>query len=300
MCPYDQVEEIEGELPAVVEKTEDEDASDDDDDDDDDSGDDSDSDEDEDEEENEEPKESTPEEEEAPMRIKEEEELHKEPSITLLPPGWEELLRQQEEAKEIARHEAIVKEAQRLKDEEEAKLAAEKVQAELEAAALNDSAEAKLDEDGNPIEVETAGKKTDEENSAEEKKTEEPIAEGVAESKDEENKSEGGEDTPEEEKVVVIPVDRVRWMYENDEGWQLYNTFLSKELEEASRDGKGLYSITFHTDDDVNRTKDAITHKCNFETKTVLDNNGTNRKLRRHVISEGIASMWERFNMKYE
>ena len=76
--------------------------------------------------------------------------------------------------------------------------------------------------------------------------------------------------------------------------------FLSKELEEASRDGKTEYSITFHHDDDVNRTGETITHKCNFDTKVVVDSGGTNRRLRRHVVSEGIASMWELLTMKYE
>jgi hypothetical protein len=186
LCPYDQVDEMENELPPVIE-TQPEDERDDNSssgsEDDSECNSDNDSDEEE-EDDDESPKELSPEEEEARLRKLEEEELHKEPSVTLLPVGWEEMLRQQEEAKELARQEAVAREEQRLKDEENGKVANE------------DATDQVQDE------------------SVEELK----IGEEVLESKDNEEQ----EPTT---KAVEIPVDRVRWMYENDEGWQLYNTF---------------------------------------------------------------------------
>jgi thiol-disulfide isomerase/thioredoxin len=90
---------------------------------------------------------------------------------------------------------------------------------------------------------------------------------------------------------VEIPMNRIRWMWESESGWQVYSKESSRELEQAVRDGKSNYTLTIGDNN----------HKCNLESKVMLDDrDGNNRRLRRHVVGEGMAELWELLTMKYE
>ena len=66
-----------------------------------------------------------------------------------------------------------------------------------------------------------------EENDAEKKDVEEPDSD--------DGKAEGVDEIKSDQKV--------RWMYENDNGWNVYPEELSREIEEASRDGKSEHTL---------------------------------------------------------
>eukprot|EP01038_Epipyxis_sp_PR26KG_P004031 gene4031-5768_t len=96
----------------------------------------------------------------------------------------------------------------------------------------------------------------------------------------------------EDAKVVEVPVEKVRWMYEtNEESWKIYSPDASKEIEEAQRDGKTEYTITIGEQ----------VHKLKLDVKlmTRSDIEGEFR-MRRHVVGDGLAGMWEMLTMKYE
>jgi hypothetical protein len=120
------------------------------------------------------------------------------------------------------------------------------------------------------------------EGASEEKKDEAQAAEASAEEKAE---------TPAEE-TVEVPVEKVRWMYETaEEGWKVYSVEASRELEEASRDGKTEHTLTLGKS----------VHKCKLETKKqTRDDADGEFRIRRHVLGEGLAGLWEILTMKYE
>jgi thiol-disulfide isomerase/thioredoxin len=93
------------------------------------------------------------------------------------------------------------------------------------------------------------------------------------------------------DKVVEVPLEKVRWMYETEVGWTLYSPSASRELEEALRDGKSEYTITIGNS----------SHKCNLDTKRQYRSDSDNEaRMRRHVVSDDISAMWELLTMKYE
>ena len=106
-----------------------------------------------------------------------------------------------------------------------------------------------------------------------------------------EEEEENKDETPVEE-VVDVPVERVRWMYEtSEEGWKVYSVEASRELEEATRDGKAEHTLTLGKS----------VHKCKLETKKqTRDDADGEFRIRRHVVGEGLAGMWEILTMKYE
>ena len=133
-----------------------------------------------------------------------------------------------------------------------------------------------------------------------------PVVEGQEETKNEETINETEETKIEETnpflnpfettddsvKVVDVPIEKVRWMYEVEKSsWELYSIEASKELEIAHREGKTEYKLTMG--DDI--------HKCNLERKVHTDGDDeTEYRLRRHIISDGIQSLWEILSFKYE
>ena len=96
---------------------------------------------------------------------------------------------------------------------------------------------------------------------------------------------------PEPEKVIDLPIEKIRWMYETEDGWKLYSVDASRLLEEASRDNKPSYVMAIGD----------VTHTCNLETKKVsLENIDREFRIRRHVIADGLQGQWEMLSMKYE
>jgi hypothetical protein len=94
----------------------------------------------------------------------------------------------------------------------------------------------------------------------------------------------------ESDKSGEEPIDRIRWMYETENGWILYPQDASKLLEEASRDGKVEFSLPMT----------GTSHKITFESKKGRDDSGKEFRTRRHVASEGIPGLWEVLSFKYE
>jgi thioredoxin-like negative regulator of GroEL len=109
-----------------------------------------------------------------------------------------------------------------------------------------------------------------------------------------ESKSEPSAVTPPSDgtdKVVEVPIEKVRWMYETEGGWILYTPAASRELEEALRDGKSEYTITIGNSN----------HKCNLDTKRQYRSDSDNEaRMRRHVMGDGLQGQWEILTMKYE
>lgn len=95
-------------------------------------------------------------------------------------------------------------------------------------------------------------------------------------------------------KVLDVPLEKVRWMYEIDKSsWKVYTPELSKELEIASREGKSTYKIIIGEDE----------HEINFEKNTyggTDDGSGNELRVRRHIVADGIQGLWEILSMKYE
>ena len=89
---------------------------------------------------------------------------------------------------------------------------------------------------------------------------------------------------------VSVDVERVRWMWESSNGWQVYSATVSRDLEIAQRDGKGEYTVRIGEKCIV----------CNLDYMSQKVEGEDERKLRRHVLSEGLAGMWEILSLKYE
>jgi hypothetical protein len=87
------------------------------------------------------------------------------------------------------------------------------------------------------------------------------------------------------------PIEKVRWMYEGTDGWKVYSSDASRELEESQRGGKLLCTITIGSE----------VHRCNLETckQTRGDADGA-FKMRRIIMSDGVQGLWEILTMKYE
>lgn len=124
-------------------------------------------------------------------------------------------------------------------------------------------------------------------------------SEEIKESSEEKKEDTPGEPTEEEKKreepvedTTEVPIEKVRWMYETaEEGWKVYSSDASRELEEASRDGKSEHTLTIGKQ----------VHKCKLETKKqTRDDVDGEFRIRRHVLGDGLAGMWEILTMKYE
>lgn len=120
--------------------------------------------------------------------------------------------------------------------------------------------------------------------------------EGAAEEKKEEE-AQLAEETEQQGDAAAedsgdVPIERVRWMYETaEEGWKLYSVEASRELEEANRDGKTEHTLTLGK----------AVHKCKLDVKKqTRDDADGEFRIRRHVVGEGLAGMWEILTMKYE
>lgn len=88
--------------------------------------------------------------------------------------------------------------------------------------------------------------------------------------------------------------ENVRWMYENENGWNVYPETVSNDIEKAKKDGKNEYSVSMGS----------LTHKC-FIDKMTLDivedsGNSNSKRLRRHILSKGLNNLWELLSMKFE
>jgi hypothetical protein len=91
--------------------------------------------------------------------------------------------------------------------------------------------------------------------------------------------------------AAEVPLERVRWMWETEEeGWSVYSPEVSRELEEAHRAGTLEHTLVLGNE----------TVHCNLEAKTQKGDDAKNRRMRRHLMSEGVAGMWEILTMKYE
>jgi thioredoxin-like negative regulator of GroEL len=89
----------------------------------------------------------------------------------------------------------------------------------------------------------------------------------------------------------IVPIEKVRWMFLTDGGWILYTESASRELEQAMRDGKSEYTITLGDK----------THKCNLDTKRQHRSDSDKEcMMRRHILGEGVAGLWEILSLKYE
>ena len=90
---------------------------------------------------------------------------------------------------------------------------------------------------------------------------------------------------------VEVPVEKVVWMYETEEdGWIVYGPEISKELEEAHRAGNVDHTLLYGDE----------TFRCQLEAKTQKTDDNRQQKMRRHVLSDGAAAMWETLTLKYE
>ena len=88
-----------------------------------------------------------------------------------------------------------------------------------------------------------------------------------------------------------IALERVRWMFETENGWKVHPTELSSTIEIAKRAGKDECGI---------RVGDAQ-YTCKLsptDDMQQLSDDGKNR-LRRHVVGPGIAGSWETLSYKY-
>ncbi|KAJ1401818.1 hypothetical protein B484DRAFT_235649, partial [Ochromonadaceae sp. CCMP2298] len=137
------------------------------------------------------------------------------------------------------------------------------------------------------------GKGETKEGEMKEKEEEEKEKEGPPEAGVEGEEGEGEEGEGEDkDEMADVPVSRVRWMYETaEEGWKVYSSDASAELEGASRDGKTDYTLTLG----------GSVHKCKLETKKqTRDDADGEFRIRRHVLGEGLAGTWEVLTMKFE
>lgn len=205
------------------------------------------------------------------------------PSVTLLPPGWEEEEARRKEAELVAAEAAIVAAA-------EAEAAALVAQQEALAAAELAAAQPAVDpiavdaEGGIEVVNSDANAEREINGSAAIESADPAVVDGEA-------PPEGEDVAAATAKEVDIPMERIRWMWESDSGWQVYSVENSVELEEAQREGMTNYTLTIGTG----------THKCNLEGKVITDDtDGSARRLRRHVIGEGMAGMWELLTMRYD
>ena len=214
------------------------------------------------------------------------------PSVILLPPGWEE-------------EEAIRKEAELAAVEAARVAAAEQADASLTAEeALGETAESAYA----PVETALPAEATTDPGGEEESKLVDTVENapgyemGVAPAGEEgapdpEGDAAGvaAEDTApigDTVQEVDIPIERIRWMWESDAGWQVYSVEISREIEEARREGATSHTVIMGATN---------THKCNLEGLVYTDDSdGNSRRLRRHVVGEGMAALWELLTLRYE
>jgi thiol-disulfide isomerase/thioredoxin len=219
------------------------------------------------------------------------EELGQEPSVTLLPPGWEEEEQRQKEAA-LAAASAAKAQAEEAELAAAAAAQAQGEEAALAASQVNSTVAGVIEEQGKESKDQEAPVTTENPMPEFEETVPPPVVE-----EGEVPTTEPGEvvteTTPEAAGSieVEIPLNRIRWMWESESGWQVYSKESSRELEQAVRDGKANYTLTIGGNN----------HKCNLEAKVMLDDrDGNNRRLRRHVVGEGMAELWELLTMKYE
>lgn len=99
-------------------------------------------------------------------------------------------------------------------------------------------------------------------------------------------------DSNEELLSSEVPLEKVRWMFETSEdGWVLYSTDASREIEQSSRDNKTTYTIAIGND----------THSLKLDKKVYTTNSIDGEfRIRRHVLADGLAGLWEILTIKYE
>lgn len=130
--------------------------------------------------------------------------------------------------------------------------------------------------------------------------------EAKEEAKEEKQKAEGGDDDDEDEEKEgaepveqkkakpaaattesdAVAVDKIRWMWETDNGWEAYTVEISKQLEDARRKGQTMYSV--NTAGDVKNVRLKGT-----DLSQTSQADSKKRKVRRHVIGDGLAGQWE-------
>ncbi|CAE7518614.1 Trx-2, partial [Symbiodinium microadriaticum] len=216
------------------------------------------------------------------------------PAVLLLPPDWEE-------------EEARLKEAALAADEAARVTAAEQAAALLEAErAATKASEATANGPLEPVESVSAadiaagcGGEEECKNPATAAADGTGISSADASSQDallpplmdDSGEAEAAATAGETVQEVDIPIERVRWMWESDAGWQVYSAEISREIEEAQRDGITSHIVVMGTN----------SHKCNLEGKVITDDaDGSSRRMRRHVVGEGMAALWELLTLKYE
>eukprot|EP00457_Paulinella_chromatophora_P000019 gb/GEZN01000019.1/.p1 GENE.gb/GEZN01000019.1/~~gb/GEZN01000019.1/.p1 ORF type:complete len:4425 (-),score=920.40 gb/GEZN01000019.1/:221-11590(-) len=121
-----------------------------------------------------------------------------------------------------------------------------------------------------------------------EKKAEEEAEE------DEESASESKKKTKDKEQRGDLPIDRVRWMYEDEAGWKCHSVQVSAQLETARREGKKKFSFRV----DGEEVMADFFAKDREMTQTSVSENVI-CKLRRHVLSDGFASHWELMSARF-
>eukprot|EP00457_Paulinella_chromatophora_P000002 gb/GEZN01000002.1/.p1 GENE.gb/GEZN01000002.1/~~gb/GEZN01000002.1/.p1 ORF type:complete len:6816 (+),score=1425.09 gb/GEZN01000002.1/:114-20561(+) len=95
-----------------------------------------------------------------------------------------------------------------------------------------------------------------------------------------------------------LPLDRIRWMHEEQSGWQCYTQAISDKIEEAKRAGKKKISLRVNGEEqevDFTGTKS--------KDKGEMTVSGTSaqqpKRVRRHVLTDGFSSNWELMSVKF-
>ena len=115
-----------------------------------------------------------------------------------------------------------------------------------------------------------------------------------------ESTNETTEETPEAMPIPAIeeelPIERVVWMYETNEGWVPYPVKISAALETARRAGR--QDLHVRVGGAPVYVKLVVNSENNSEPEQRADN-GQVSKVRRHVKSEGLRGEWEMLSLQF-
>lgn len=93
---------------------------------------------------------------------------------------------------------------------------------------------------------------------------------------------------------ALQPIERIRWMWETNTGqWEVYSPEISREIEQARRDGQLECSLRIGDNNVVCKIQgggDGMSQESNGETQ----------RLRRHCMKEGLEGQWEMMSVVYK
>ena len=89
-----------------------------------------------------------------------------------------------------------------------------------------------------------------------------------------------------------IPIDKVRWMFETENGWKVHSDEVSKTIEIAKRGGLDECSVRI--------TETQYTCKIGQPEDMHQNSEAGKQRLRRHILGPGLAGSWEVLSYKFQ